>query len=98
MVKRANCEHICMRLTTAYGQTKTNSMSLLNKYAICLCFATTNQGMSPDVEIQSSTFINRLMVLTRTHARTREMGAGKITTTERVSYRPISRCVSLNGQ
>lgn len=28
-----------------YRQNKINSMSLLNKHAICVCFGNTNQGM-----------------------------------------------------
>lgn len=93
MVMRANGEHICTQLTITYRQNKTNSVSLLNKHAICLRFAPTNQGTSPDAEIRSSAFAGA-----DTYARTREMEAGKITTTDRVSYRPVSRCVSLNRQ
>lgn len=78
MVMGANCEHICIRLTITYRQYKTNSMSLLNKHAIYLCVATINQGMSPDVEILSNTFVKQLLVLTRTHARTHPRdGSGK---------------------
>lgn len=97
MVVRTNCEHIYIRLTITYRQNKTNNASLLNKHAICLCSATTNQGMSPDVEIRSSTFVNRLLVLMRTRA-SEGMEAGKITTTDRVSHRRVSCCVSLNRQ
>lgn len=69
MVMGKKCANIHVYDSITYRKNKINSMSVLNKHAIQVCFGTTNQEMSIDEEIWSSTFVNPLLFLTHMHPR-----------------------------